>query len=103
MEEMQGKQEKVYVTFRSEDDIIQFVNICRKYDDSIDVMMGKMTTDAKSILGMLLLEIGQPVAISYNCYDEENNYQEFMEDIYKKFDIKVISPEKRTGGMWQGN
>lgn len=97
MNNQQYGAEQLFITFQSDDDIQRFVNTCRKYDDAIDVSVDKWTTDAKSILGMLLMKLGHPIAIEYGCYDEENNYLEFKEDIMKNFNITVASADKPKG------
>lgn len=91
MGEMRNTEEKLYITFRSDDDIVQFVDTCCKYDDAIDIKMDKMSTDAKSILGMLLLKLNRPLEIEYGCFDDENNYQQFRAEIMQKFDVKAES------------
>lgn len=91
------KMEKLFITFRSEEDIIAFVEVCCEYDDAIDIRVGKMLTDAKSILGMLLLKTGETFEIEYGCYDSEDNYSQFREEILKKFQVTVKGePDKRT-------
>lgn len=87
--DMNDRDETLFVTFRSEDDIISFVNTCNKYDDAIDIKMDKRITDAKSILGMLKMPIGQPLEIVYGCYDDEDNYPEYKEDILKNFQVEA--------------
>ena len=42
--------EKLFITFRSEEDIIAFVEVCCEYDDAIDIRAGKMLTDATSLV-----------------------------------------------------
>lgn len=91
MGEIQSTQERLYITFRSEEDIIQFVDVCCNYDDAIDIRVDRKSTDAKSVLGMLLLKTGQPMEIEYGCFDDENNYAEFREEILQKFDIRVVA------------
>lgn len=86
--------EKLLMKFRSAEDIIRFVETCEKYDDAIDVMVGKISTDAKSILGMLRMKPGEQVLIDYQCYDNEDNYQEFRADIMKKFEVEAV-PDRR--------
>ena len=89
--------EKLFITFRSEEDIIAFVEVCCEYDDATDIRAGKMLTDAKSILGMLLLKTGETFEIEYGCYDREDNYSQFREEILKKFQVTVKGePDKRT-------
>lgn len=83
-------KEKLFITFQSEDDIVRFVDVCCEYDDAIDVKVDKMSTDAKSILGMLLMKIGHPLEIVYGCYDDNDNYQEFREEIMQKFEVEAV-------------
>lgn len=89
MEEIKSSEEKLYITFHSEDEIIRFVDVCCDYDDAIDIKVDKMSTDAKSILGMLLMKVQQPLEIEYGCYDDEDNYPQFREEILQKFDVKA--------------
>ena len=70
-----GKPEEVEslnITFQSEDDIIHFVDTCNRYDDAIDVVLEKRSTDAKSILGIFSLDWSKPVTMeiySDDCDD----------------------------------
>lgn len=91
MGEIQSTQEKLYITFQSQNDIIRFVDICCKYDDAIDVKADKMSTDAKSVLGMLLVKLDEPLEIEYGCYDEEDDYPRFRDEIMRQFDVRAIS------------
>lgn len=84
---------KLLIRFRSEDDILRFVETCEKYDDAIDVIAEKRRTDAKSVLGMLLMKQGEKLVIDYRCYDNENNFQEFKAEIMEKFDVEAV-PDK---------
>ena len=95
MEQVQSTQEKLFVTFTSEEDIIRFVDICCNYDDAIDVKADKMSTDAKSVMGMLLMKLGQPLEIEYDCYDDTDNYMEFREEIMQKFQVKTVKIERK--------
>ncbi len=83
-------KETLYITFHSEDDIRHFVDTCNEFDDAIDIRVKKMTTDAKSILGMLLMQMEEPLEIEYACYDDEDNYEEFRQTILEKYDVKVV-------------
>lgn len=83
------EMESLYITFQSEDDIIHFVDTCNRYDDAIDVVLEKRSTDAKSILGMLRMPQQVPLQIVYGCYDDEDNYEEFKEDILKNYQVEV--------------
>lgn len=90
MDNVREHKEQLYITFHSEEDIIRFVDTCNQYDDAIDVIVEKITTDAKSIMGMLLMKKGEPISIDYGCYDDEDNYQEFRADIMEHFDVKAV-------------
>jgi phosphotransferase system HPr-like phosphotransfer protein len=93
-------QEILIVTFRAEEEIVRFVETCRKYDDAIDVISGQMQTDAKSIMGMLLMPVGEPLEIEYGCYDDEDNYQQFRAEVLQKYQIEVrpVEPKKAEAG-----
>ena len=96
------RMEKLFITFRSEDDIIAFVEVCCAYDDAIDIRVGKMLTDAKSILGMLLLKTGESFEIEYGCYDSEDNYRQFRTEILSKFQVTVKGEADRRTSMANG-
>lgn len=93
MSEIKSSEEKLYITFASEDEIVRFVDVCCEYDDAIDIKVDKMSTDAKSILGMLLMKLGQPLEIEYGCFDDEDNYPEFREEIMGKFNVEAMPIE----------
>ena len=86
----QMTKETLYITFHSEDDIRHFVDTCNDFDDAIDIKVHKMSMDAKSILGMLLMKTEEPLEIEYACYDDEDNYEEFKQAILEKYDVKVV-------------
>ena len=86
----QMTKETLYVTFHSEDDIRHFVDTCNEFDDAIDIRVQKISMDAKSILGMLLMKTEEPLEIEYACYDDEDNYEEFKQAILEKYDVKVV-------------
>ena len=79
-----GKPEEVeslYITFLSEDDIIHFVDTCNRYDDAIDVVLEKRSTDAKSILGIFSLDLSKPITMEIytdSCDDLLNDIKPFM-------------------------
>lgn len=89
------RDEILYITFHSEEEIVRFVDTCCKYDDAIDVRVDKKTTDAKSILGMLLIKLEEPVLLEYGCYDEEDNYSQFRADIMEHFDVETQKSASR--------
>lgn len=91
----QMTKETLYVTFHSEDDIRNFVDTCNEFDDAIDIRVHKMSMDAKSILGMLLMKMEEPLEIEYACYDDEDNYEEFKQAILEKYDVKVVKTAEK--------
>lgn len=90
-----GIQEKLFVTFRSRDDIIHFVHTCSKYDDAIDVKDGRFDTDAKSVMGMLLLRLNEPFEIKYGCFHGIDGYEAFRREILQKFEAKTVALNKK--------
>lgn len=85
-------EEKLFITFHDKDDILHFVATCSKYDEAIDVKKDKQVTDAKSMMGMLLVQLEQPMEIIYDSYDEEKEgYEEFRAAILQEYDVQAVS------------
>lgn len=82
-----SSNEKLFITFHSEEEIISFVEVCNKYDDAIDIKTDKLLTDAKSVMGMLLTSLDIPHEIIYECFDDKDDYQEFLNEITGRFAI----------------
>jgi phosphotransferase system HPr-like phosphotransfer protein len=80
---------KMYITFHKKDEIISFVNVCNRFDDAIDIINDKSVVDAKSVMGMFTLELETPYEIKYECFDEEDNYEEFLAEVKDKYDITL--------------
>ena len=74
--------------FQSKEEIVRFVDTCQDFDDAIDVRADKRRTDAKSVMGMLLLNIGEPLEIEYSCYDSEDNFLKFKETVMSQYQVK---------------
>ncbi|GFI18092.1 hypothetical protein IMSAG249_01853 [Lachnospiraceae bacterium] len=53
------------------DEVKAFVTAASKCDFDIDVCYNRYTVDAKSIVGVLGLDLTQPLTVSYNGYDPE--------------------------------
>jgi phosphotransferase system HPr-like phosphotransfer protein len=79
----------MFITFHSRDEILSFVNTCNKFDDAIDIKTDKSVTDAKSVMGMLLLCLDTSYEIIYECFDGEDNYKEFLNEITGKYAIDM--------------
>lgn len=53
------------------DEVAHFVEAARKCDFDIDIAYNRYTVDAKSILGVLALDLGRLLTVSYNGYNKE--------------------------------
>ena len=63
--------QQVNVKFNSVNQIRQFVDIIDKFDLSFDLGEGRRTVDAKSILGVMALDLTRPLQLRYDSDDEE--------------------------------
>ena len=61
---------KVNVKFRDVEQVRQFVNVIDKIDLSFNLGEGRRVVDAKSILGVMALDLTRPVRLSYDSDDE---------------------------------
>lgn len=71
MMERNGIMRKVNVKFRDVEQVRQFVNIIDKFDASFDLGSGKKIVDAKSILGVMALDLSRPLCLRYQSDDKE--------------------------------
>lgn len=62
--------QQVNVKFNSVNQIRQFVDIIDKFDLSFDLGEGRRTVDAKSILGVMALDLTRPLQLRYDSDDE---------------------------------
>ncbi len=53
------------------DEVKAFVTAASKCDFDIDVSYNRFIVDAKSIIGVLGLDLTRPLTVSYNGYDPE--------------------------------
>lgn len=53
--------EKVTLMFRTIGDVKSFVNIVNNYPFEIDLVSGRYTIDAKSIMGIFSLDLTKPI------------------------------------------
>lgn len=68
---------KLVLNLRSVDEAKKFVNIVRHYDFNIDVLSQQYVVDAKSILGILSLDLSRPVTV----FARSNDCDELMKEI----------------------
>ncbi len=67
-------QPKMFVTLHSPDEIRDFCRFCNQFDDAIDLLSGPMMTDAKSLMGSLLMDYSKPIEVVYQCYDDVDSF-----------------------------
>lgn len=62
--------QQVNVKFNDVEQIRQFIDIIDKYDSTFDLGEGQRVVDAKSILGVMALDLTGPVQLRYDSDDE---------------------------------
>lgn len=60
---------KMQITFKNPDEIVDFVNTVCRYDFDMDLKKGKATVDAKSLLGIMYLGLNN--VIELQMYSED--------------------------------
>lgn len=60
------------IQLRSIDDVKKFVNLVNNYSCDIDLVSGRYTIDAKSIMGIFSLDLSKPIDVVIN----DNQYSE---------------------------
>ena len=68
----------VKISLDSIDKVKTFVNIINRYDAEFDLVSGRYVIDAKSIMGIISLDISQPIDLNIHNAD---NMDEIMESI----------------------
>ncbi|WP_155833218.1 HPr family phosphocarrier protein [Butyrivibrio sp. WCD3002] len=59
----------------SPNQVKDFVSAATKCDFDVDISYNRFTVDAKSILGVFGLDLGQPLKVSYRGFNEDfENY-----------------------------
>ena len=61
------------------DEVAHFVEVARKCEFEIDIAYNRYTVDAKSILGVLGLDFGQLLTVSYSGYNAE--FEEMVQNL----------------------
>lgn len=85
-------QPKMFVTLHSPDEVREFCRFCNQFDDAIDLLSGQMITDAKSLMGSLMVDCSKPVEVVYQCYDDMDNFEAFKKAAEAKFTISYKQP-----------
>ena len=60
---------KMQITFKNPDEIVDFVNTVCRYEFDLDLKKGKATVDAKSLLGIMYLGLNN--VIELQMYSED--------------------------------
>lgn len=61
------------------DEVAHFVEVARRCDFEIDIAYNRYTVDAKSILGVLGLDFGQMLTVSYTGYNAD--FEEMIQNL----------------------
>ena len=91
-------QPKMFVTLHSPEEIRDFCRFCNQFDDAIDLLSGQMITDAKSLMGSLMVDYSKPIEVVYQCYDGVDNFLAVQAAAEAKFTITYKEPAP-TGGI----
>ena len=70
-------QSKMFVTLHSPEEIREFCRFCNQFDDAIDLLSGQTITDAKSLMGSLMVDYSKPIQVVYQCYDDVDSFEDF--------------------------
>lgn len=60
------------IKFQAADDVKEFVNAASKCDFDIDIFYNRIIIDAKSILGVLSMDLSKVMTVK--CYGEDKNF-----------------------------
>lgn len=70
--------QKRQIILKGVEDAKAFVTMANKCDFEVDVYYNRMIIDAKSILGVLSLDLSQPLTVEYTGHYAE--WEEFLDD-----------------------
>lgn len=73
------------------DDLKNFVNLAGKLKSNTEVVSGRFIVDAKSIMGMLSLNLSQPVSLIIRSIDDSET-----EDFLDEINALIVEPENNT-------
>lgn len=76
LERMMKMQEQIPVSFRNVEDVNKFVNIISKYDTDFDLYCGTYCVDAKSLLGIMTMDLRNVMFLKGNCDQAEKRVLE---------------------------
>lgn len=65
----------VNISLNTINDIKEFVDIVKDYDFDVDLVAGRYTVDAKSIMGIFSLDLSKPITVQIQSDDCEEFIQ----------------------------
>ena len=68
------------ITFKSPDEILEFVNTVSKYEFDMDMKKGRLVVDAKSILGIMNLGLNKVIQLTMytdDCADLQEKISKY--------------------------
>lgn len=71
--------EKFQIKFNDVTDVNKFVHVVSKFDADVDLYCGSYCVDAKSILGIMTMDLRNQMWISSNC--DKNQGQRIMQEL----------------------
>ncbi|MFR1518625.1 MAG: HPr family phosphocarrier protein [Clostridia bacterium] len=71
---------KVFITLSSIDDVKVFVNEINMLPCDADLVSGRYTVDAKSIMGIFSLDLSKPIELDIHC-DDDTACEAFLQKI----------------------
>ncbi len=71
----------VNVSFKSINDVKDFVNIVNRYEFEVDLSSGRYVVDAKSIMGIFSLDLSKPIKMDIHSDDCESLLNEIKKFI----------------------
>lgn len=63
--------EQIPVSFQNVEDVNKFVSILSKYEADFDLYCGNYCVDAKSVLGILTMDLRNKMLLKSNCDQRE--------------------------------
>lgn len=90
-------QSKMFVTLHSPEEIREFCRFCNQFDDAIDLLSGQTITDAKSLMGSLMVDYSKPIQVVYQCYDDVDSFEDFKSAAEAKFTITYKETTSASG------
>lgn len=71
--------DKIRVKFNNVDEVSKFVRIVSKYDGDFDLYCGSYCVDAKSILGIMTMDLRSSLWMTSNC--EQSDKEKLMREL----------------------